>query len=75
MILFFPNAMDDTFTAGAAYLENPEILMRFSSKSSEKGCKRAAYRTERGSAGCLLLELLLGSGATALGSVTVQFSP
>ena len=28
--------MDDTFTGGAAYLENPEILLRFFSKSSER---------------------------------------
>jgi hypothetical protein len=36
MNLFFPNAMDDTFTAGTAYLEHPEILLRFFSKSSER---------------------------------------
>jgi len=28
--------MDNTFSGGAAYLENPEILLSFFSKSSER---------------------------------------
>jgi len=33
--------MDDSFSAGAAYLENPEILLRLFSKSYERAGTKA----------------------------------